>query len=123
MNEQATAASSYQQDSQTKRTSSIGKREQAISRELGGQQHAPIDTTDVNEQQQRATGQQDGEDSGRKREQAISRERGGGCGRTSNSSKQQDSGGENKQQRDLVLQTSRITQQIKASNKESKTSF
>jgi hypothetical protein len=33
---------------------------QAISTELGGQQHAPIDTTDVNKQQQRATGQQDG---------------------------------------------------------------
>ena len=92
LDEQATAASSYQQDSQTKRTLSIGKREQAISRELGGQQHAPIDTTDVKKQQQRATGQPDGEDSGRKREQAISRERGGGCGRTSNSSKQLSTG-------------------------------
>ena len=51
-----------------------------------------MDTTDVDEQQQQATEQQDGEDSGRKREQAISRERGGGCERTSNSSKQLSTG-------------------------------
>ena len=117
-----TSNSSKQPTGQTERTSSVGKREQAISREPGGQQHqrtrrmwtnnsskqqdrlrrqwsqareaAVRRAAGVDEQQQQATGQPDGEDSGRKRGQAISRELSGHRNQrtrrlwTNNSSKQ-----------------------------------
>ena len=54
VDEQATAASS-RQDSQTERTSSVGKREQAISSEPDAQQHQWTRRMWTNKQQQQAT--------------------------------------------------------------------
>ena len=72
VDEQATAASNM-----TDREDSGRKREQAVVSRAAG-----VDKTTA------ASSRTDGEDSGREHEQAISREQGGGCGRTSNSSKQ-----------------------------------
>ena len=63
VDEQATAASSRQDRRRghpalTSERSSVGKRDQAISRELRA--IVPTDTTDVDEQQQQATGQTEG---------------------------------------------------------------